>query len=162
MARECQYLTVAEKDALLAANPTYSVISGPHDTEEECLAVCNESTGTGTTITPGVEVACCAETLPFNITLTFALTNCTGSFSASWNPVEERYECETTLNTCDSATFYVSCQDGQWYLSGAKNAVASSAVCDPLVITFTIESTGSFARGRNLCGCGDGTITVTE
>ncbi len=166
MARECHYLTEAEKNALLTANPSYSVVSGPHDTEEECVAVCEAATGTGTTIVPGVEVACCPGVqLPFNMRFTFALTGCTGSFPAQWDPINRWYKCEVILPACPTVTFYLTCQEGAWYLSGAKNAVGTLVSCDPLLITFAITgSSFSFARGRNLhiCGCGDGTITVTE
>lgn len=160
MARGCHYLTVAEKDALLAANPTYSLVSGPHETEAECLAVCADATGTGTGIIPDPDITtdCCGATaLPFNVHVTFVTTLCNTTLPAQWNPTEERYECDlSSLSAfCIDTKLYIVCQEGKWYLAGAVNAGPVDAEsCDPLQISFTPPG--------SVCGCGGGFVVITE
>ncbi len=156
MASACYYLTVAEKDALLAENPTYSLVSGPHETEAECEAVCADTTGTGTGIIPdpGIVTGCCEDvSLPFNITFTFAMVGCEVSLPAQWNSAESRYECDVSSIGCGDSPLYLVCQEGAWYLAGVGNATAISFSCDPLAIEFSFGS---------LCDCGGGTVVVTE
>lgn len=154
MARTCHYLTVAEKDALLAANPTYSLVSGPHETEAECLAVCADATGTGTGIVPDPTITndCCPGVdLPFNITLTFTIAGI--SLPAQWNSTENRYECDLTPLGCIDTVLYLVCQEQVWYLTGAVNVQGGIFSCDPLHLIFLVDE---------ICGYSSETITVTE
>lgn len=157
MSRACYYMTVAEKDAYLAADPARSLVSGPHDTQADCTNVCQDATGTGTSvpgeILPG-DTCCEGVLLPQNATATIVPANCpSASFIAKWDETNSRYEISVTIGSCINAIIYVVCQEGNWYLAGAVNAAATSYSCDPLSISFSV---------RSLCGCGPASITITE
>lgn len=155
MASSCYYLTVAEKNAFLVANPTYALVSGPHNTEADCLTICDEGvTGTGTNVvvTPPITQDCCPGTeLPLNITFTFVIAGM--SLPAQWDAAESRYECDLTLLGCPDTWLYLVCQEQVWFITGAANVQGGVVSCDPLELTFSVPE---------ICGIVNETITVTE
>lgn len=159
MARTCIQMTATELTAYLAANPTHTLVSGPHDTQEECEAVCASTTGTGTDLGgdgEAIVTECCPEGLPAQLTVTVVTTDCNVSVPALWNATQSAYVADLSSCACIGGEVKLVCQSGSWYrdvsswyLTGALNATGVMESCDPLQITF------------NITRCGGGTIVVT-
>lgn len=157
MARECYYLSVEEKDAFLAAHPSCEVVSAPHNSQEECEAVCASATGTGTSLSigGGILVDCCENDLPAQVTMTFITTLCNVSKPAIWDADLNAYVADISSCQCIGGTVNLICQDGYWYLTGAVNiGPGTLESCNPLQITF--------APAGSIGGCGGSLVVITE
>lgn len=161
MSRTCYYMTVAEKDAYLLADATRALVSGPHDSQAECVAICSDDTGTGTSIPDAdlpADFTCCPGiTLPQNVTISIQPDLCdANAFTMTWNQTQQRYEATITMGSAIDVEVYLVCQEGRWYLSGATTSQAAlDSSCEPFSQSFSgVDISGS--------GCGSAIVVITE
>lgn len=147
MAKTCVQMTLAEKEAYEAANPTHTVF-GPYSSEDECNVVCAELSGTGGDVTSGgISVGCCPDVeLPVALTLTIITTLVNTTTTAVWDEDIGGYVTDLSMYRQIGGKIILVCQEGQWYITGAQNlGPGVGIVCDPFQVS--VESIGGPGAG---------------
>jgi hypothetical protein len=180
---ECVELTEAQLTARLDAG--YTLVSGPHETEAECLAECGGGTGTGTGTGTGdverVSVPCVDDPVPEVLYATVEVDGCpdaggTYPMVAQPNPIVDFIWSSVT-----GPTFGDCCPqhpDSEWVLtfgcespsgdlgfdmemlSGSASGTLTVHSFDPFHATWT--GTYSCADGLGGFNTGDVTVELTE
>jgi len=117
---ECYFLTATELDEYIEAG--YTLVSGPHSSEEECLVSCGsgsgsggEGSGSGSGPEEGL-VPCCPDALPTTLYATIVGTDdCTcldGTYELTWNEGLS-WVSETLPSGCTGdITVAITCDEG--------------------------------------------------
>lgn len=188
MARVCQQLTVAQKDALILSG--YTLIAGPFSSEEACLAICEGLTGTGTDTDlgtgtgtgtgSGAHTACCGNRIPVLLNATFttygAIPNCLeGTISMTYHQPTERWKGSGSI-TCNNASpttltlhMELRCTGSNWELqfgtvpdSLTCVEYADETYCDPLLISFPVKNLTCIADDCAACAGSKLMVVITE
>lgn len=132
----------------MLATAGVTLISGPHESQVECLDSC--------TVTPpdDISIPGCSITLPAVLLATIPDGDCAGSWDMFWL-FDTTWEAVITIGDCVATRIrmVVSLTRCTIFLIGPTSVVATSISFAPLEILFTRLA---------MCGCNNVSVVITE